>query len=130
MLLFDSIAPVLLHDQIIAPALTIPTTSKDSFECPEDHVKVLTQVLRSVDRILTVGWRAAEANFLRLLSENLKRPVRLQVVAGGEEDAKAVDTAIRGAGIPVSETKLCPAGFSVFIGRRDVRWLAAVVETD
>ncbi len=47
------------------PALAIPTVSKSTFICPEDHLKAFRGLASQVTKILIVGWRAAEQHFLK-----------------------------------------------------------------
>jgi hypothetical protein len=56
------------HDtgQTIYPAITIPVEGKQDFECPEDHLVALTEALPQMDRLIVIGWRAAEEHFLDL----------------------------------------------------------------
>lgn len=75
------------------PALAIPVESKLDFECPEEHLEALRTAIPEVDKLMVIGWRAAETTFLDLLAQNLQRPVRGLVVAGGHE--QAVETADR-----------------------------------
>jgi len=120
---FDQIAPVVDGDVVLFPALAIPTTTKSDFECPSDHIKALKHALCHVDRVLTVGWRAAETHFLAILKDCLPGPIPLQIVTGSEEDSRAVENAFTAAGVRLASTDSHSLGFSRFIQRRGVLWL-------
>lgn len=81
----------------IFPAIAIPVRSKSHFECPEKHIKELVKLLPSVDRILVIGWRAAEEHFLRLLNEHLPKRVSINIVAGSAKLADETLRLLRGA---------------------------------
>jgi hypothetical protein len=66
------------------PALAIPVEAKSEFECPSDHLDVLCKMLPEVDSIITIGWRATEQHFLKLLKQYLAHHVRVKVVAANE----------------------------------------------
>ena len=76
---------------LLFPALSIPVVNKDEFSCPESHVQHLLEKLPKVNKILTIGWRATEANFLTMLRTELsvKHP-GLMIVSG--DDAGATET--------------------------------------
>lgn len=67
------------------PAIAIPVEKKRSFECPESMLEDLAPLLRQVKKILVIGWRATEENFLAMLGNRLtglKPGVRLHIVNG------------------------------------------------
>jgi hypothetical protein len=67
------------------PAIAIPVEKKDQFTCPQNHVEQLARVLRDITKILVIGWRATEANFLELLGNQLtglRLGIPLYIVAG------------------------------------------------
>jgi hypothetical protein len=80
---------------VLYPALSIPVENKDGFSCPPGHVTALEKLLPKVTKMITIGWRATEAEFLsRLLASRLvkvagiPRPVELLVVTGSKEGAE------------------------------------------
>lgn len=81
------------------PALAIPVESKLDFECPQEHLEALHTLIPKVDRLLVVGWRAAETPFLDLLASNLDQPVQGFVVAGNENAAQETAGRIAEAGV-------------------------------
>lgn len=78
---------------VLFPALAIPVESKLDFECPDEHLETLKAMIPQVDKLMIIGWRAAETPFLELLAAGLQQPIRGLVVAG-DADA-AVETANR-----------------------------------
>jgi hypothetical protein len=68
------------------PALAVPVERKLAFECPPQHVTALEEHLGDVDRILSIGWRAAELTFLDLLSEHAKLDLKGLVVANAKSE--------------------------------------------
>jgi len=76
-------------DRLVFPALSIPLERKDEFNCPDEHVQRLEQLLPEVTRILTIGWRGAEHRFMSMLRHGLKDLPKLMIVSGSDEDALA-----------------------------------------
>lgn len=64
------------------PAIAIPIAGKDesTFVCPSNHAEQLTEAVSKTDRILLVGWAARDPAFIRILKENISRPVDLFIV--------------------------------------------------
>jgi hypothetical protein len=79
---------VLEDNSIGLPALSIPVENKDEFSCPPEHVEVLRSCIKNVTKIVTIGWRATERDFLQLLRESLpESSPDLMVVSGSAEGA-------------------------------------------
>lgn len=67
------------------PALAIPVEKKSEFACPPDHLSALADAIPHVTTIITIGWRATEQHFLRMLKApltGLQGNVDLMVVSG------------------------------------------------
>jgi hypothetical protein len=83
--------PMLSHDQrFIFPALAIPIDKKDSFECPQEQVTILGNLIRRVTKVMTLGWRATETRFLEMLRSQLTGltdKIDLLIVSGSPEGA-------------------------------------------
>ena len=105
------------------PALAIPTTSKSTFVCPPEHVRILAECIPKVTRILIVGWRAAEQHFLEMLAAGLTKPVR--VMAACEKlDASAETLDRLKPTAPTGSTFLAArGGFTDFVKDRESEWL-------
>jgi hypothetical protein len=97
------------------PAIAIPVTDKQAFECPAEHVQVLKQLIPKVTKILTVGWRGTESHFLNLLRGH--GPVSILCVGGTEPDAEITFNSLRAVSLSVV-TSVPLAGFSDSVGDR------------
>lgn len=86
------------------PALALPTQTKSLYECPEDHLSLLADLLPNVTQCLVVGWRGQEQHFLGIMSKALTATVRMHVVAGSEAGAAAVKKTLIDAGVVVRAT--------------------------
>lgn len=69
------------------PAIAIPVEQKAEFACPSAHVDVLNECLEKVDRVLVLGWRATELDFLKMLRPLRDRVRRWLFVNGSREAA-------------------------------------------
>jgi hypothetical protein len=65
---------------------------QDEFSCPSGHVTALEGILPKARKMITIGWRAAEAEFLRRLQfsqtlpvSGIRNPLELLVVTGSKE---------------------------------------------
>lgn len=63
------------------PALAVPIESKGEFECPAAHIEALEKMLPEVNRVLIIGWRATEDNFVELLKRPSPKKVRRMLIA-------------------------------------------------
>lgn len=72
------------------PALAIPVEKKSEFMCPPDHIQVLGNSLSRVTKIVTIGWRATEQHFLKMLHERLtgvSDDVDVMIISGNSAGA-------------------------------------------
>ena len=99
--------------RVLFPALSIPVERKDEFNCPTSHVYRLTQLLPEVTKVLTIGWRATEIDFLQMLGENLGKAVSVMVVSGQIEWARETNKNLAPTGLVV--THLFDGGFSELV---------------
>lgn len=70
--------------ELLVPAMALPIADKTDFECPDTHLDKLRRDMSSVDRVLIVGWRAAEAHAVELF--NAIPPGFVLLVASGSAD--------------------------------------------
>lgn len=77
------------------PALSIPVEKKDEFSCPAEHVTALEGLLPRVTKMITIGWRATEADFLSRLKfarlqpyADICKAMSLLVVSGTQQGAE------------------------------------------
>ena len=97
------------------PALAIPLTTKEEFECPREHQEVLERCIPRVSKLLVIGWRGAERHFLRLFgSLRQESHVPGLVVAGSRARAKEVISHLQPAATQV-RWEVFEGGFSEFV---------------
>ena len=101
-------------DCLVFPALAIPVENKDEFSCPRTHVDRLERLLPSVTRVLTVGWRATEADFLGMLRV-MKRGPKLMIVSGDKRGAEETSANL-GRTMGRSSLRMVENGFTGLIG--------------
>jgi hypothetical protein len=85
-------ASTLANGRVGFPALAIPVEKKNEFSCPPEHLTALAEFIPKVTKIIAVGWRAMEQNFLDMLHNRLtglQNDVDLMVVSGSDADANA-----------------------------------------
>ncbi len=120
-----------IGDKAFFPALAIPTETKASYECPEDHVEKLAAHLEKVTEIIVVGWRAEEKTFLHLLASKLMGTVpKIVIVAGSNQGGNEVKEKLMKAGIQTHGTDwgnitVSNGGFSEFVRRDADRFLGS-----
>jgi len=105
--------------RLVFPALAIPVENKSRFECPDEHVQVLSNVLPQVNTILTIGWRATESHFLALLRK-CQPGAALMVVCNGSSEAGAVVDTLLNTGLTPRQGAVGEGGFSYVVTRGNV----------
>jgi hypothetical protein len=101
------------------PELAIPTVSKQKFVCPKDHIRALREFIPQVTKIVIVGWRAAEQNFLEMLAAGLQDDVSVLAACGNADAAEETLGRVSAARIK-GEFKPAPGGFSEFVMKRRI----------
>lgn len=101
------------------PALAIPVETKQDYECPKEHLDILRDCIPEVRKLLVIGWRATEKQFLQTLRENLRGRLQVMVVAGEKESATEVIERMRQAGVEAGEFLPASGGFSDFVTHRE-----------
>lgn len=96
------------------PAVALPTTKKQRFICPPKHVERLQGLLSQVDRVLTVGWRASEQEFLNLWTLSSSSDHEIHVVTGSKRGVTDVEANLSSGGV-AGKVVGYPIGFSEFI---------------
>jgi hypothetical protein len=84
---------------VLFPAIAIPVETKDDHECPNEHLEALHAAIPKVDKLLVVGWSAAETPFLHLLAANLQNPLHGLIVAGNKDAANETADRLKSAGV-------------------------------
>jgi len=109
---FTGHPPPALGDIALYPAIAIPVERKDVFECPRDHLEALKTCLPLVTKVLIIGWRAMEYDFLTLLQDKLPRSgVSFFIVGKNQEDTRAISAQIADANI-AGQFNLAQGAFS------------------
>lgn len=83
-------------NHVALPAIAIPITQKDKFECPDSHVEALKTVLAEVRCVVTIGWRGMEDKFLRMLREHATRRIQGICISGDKGRATEVANRLQG----------------------------------
>lgn len=110
----------------VFPAIAIPVQQKSKFVCPELVLKELVSMLPRVTKIITIGWRATEDHFLRLLKAGLQPGLYISVVAGNQKEAEDVRVNVNSALFPNEPVSVAEvAGFTTFIRSRRVEEVLA-----
>lgn len=103
------------RQELVVPAVAVPVTDKDAFVMPDEHLVALTELLKRVTHVLTVGWRGTETRFQELCRTNL-RPydagLRSFVVTKGDSE-KAGAEVIRNMA-PNLHNRITPVAFEGF----------------
>lgn len=104
------------------PAIAIPVTEKQAFECPLDHVEELKKLIPRVTKVITIGWRGMEGHFLNLLRG--LPPAHFVTVAGSVDEATETLDRLRSLSVPVRFHELF-AGFTDTVGDRKLDLILA-----
>lgn len=71
------------------PALALPVLNKANYVCLDAHIELLKEELKKIDRVIIIGWKAADQFVLNLLLEEMnKRAIPLAYIGGKD----AIDT--------------------------------------
>lgn len=108
--------PIYTVDRKVAlfPAIAIPVQRKQKYECPEDHVRLLDELLPKVDCVVIIGWRGREEQFVGKLVGALPKDTRTVVVSGNPESAAEVKGFLQASGYP-GAIATAADGFSGFV---------------
>ena len=104
--------------QALFPALTLPVRTK-GLELPAIHQEELEQALAESSRVILIGWRASETNFLELWGSVRRAPLQLLVVSSGAGRAEATLERVTKY-LDTTDALTSPsAGFSEFVKARE-----------
>jgi hypothetical protein len=98
--------------------------TRGTFQCPASQIATLEQLLKSVTKVLMIGWQAREAHFLQMLRDNLPGRSRgvshLGVVGANADGARATLTQFTGdLGYLAGYPDIAEGGFSRFVVNRE-----------
>lgn len=68
------------HERLYFPQLLIPLKHKDEFVMPQDHTKLLIDILPSVKEILSIGWKGSEQKMCELFKKHCSQKINLHMV--------------------------------------------------
>jgi len=107
------------HDpfESLIPALAIPIETKNKFECPPSHEDELKSLIPAIDKLVMVGWRGAEENFVKLLIEGLltHESIPIMVVSSGPEGAAKLRERFAKYQIYYQDWLFAEGGFTDFV---------------
>jgi len=110
----DGIPMARFEGKGLFPALAIPVETKHRYECPDLHVHELDECIPEVNRLLVIGWRGTEENFVQQLAKNLKGTPQGMVVSSGQISAKSLIGRLGQSGVR-ADFSAFSGGFSDFI---------------
>jgi hypothetical protein len=113
-------ADKVINGEALFPAIALPLEAKTTFECPEEHLTMLQSLLPQTTKLLTIGWRATERHFLKLLFENLKGPCLL-TVSGNPESSRQTAENLFAAGLKFRSPDYFDGGFTDLILSNDLK---------
>ena len=73
--------------QTVLPAIAIPLEKKTGYACPATHVRALEECVSKTDKLLLIGWKGAENDFVNLLAQSLRKDIPKMVVSSNEQSA-------------------------------------------
>ncbi|XKT75359.1 MAG: hypothetical protein ACJKSS_01055 [Patescibacteria group bacterium UBA2103] len=97
------------------PALAVPMRTKHSHICPESHMDALKDSLSGVEKILIIGWKAADENLLEIFKETISQPVEFTIVAGKGSTATDEIKKRISEKVPHSQFRIVDEGFTGFM---------------
>jgi hypothetical protein len=115
------------NDVPVYPALAIPVIDKQTFECPDEHVDKLRQLLKNSKKVSIVAWRAAEKHFLDLIKSNVTGELTVEAVCGSQEYSQATLTALAEHGIKFNG-RAFDGGFTEYVRSREAERFFSLVE--
>jgi hypothetical protein len=101
------------------PAIAIPLSSKLEFLCPPPHLAVLESTLQRTDRILIIGWKAADPALLELIQRNVEGDTTIYVVSSGKKSAENITQSLQGS--RVFNFRPMTTGFSGFVNSEHIK---------
>jgi hypothetical protein len=89
------------HGRFLVPAIAVPMATTKDYESPSNHLKALAASLTQVDRILVVGWRAADRHLIDMLRkyQDPDNSWSLLVAAGSSAEGVKVVETLRASGL-------------------------------
>jgi hypothetical protein len=109
---------------VAVPGLAVPTVLKQRFQCPPDHVDRFEAEIGRVDRLLTIGWRAAEPHVLELLTKRISPGYHLAICDRTNDDVQAILDTLGFAAERSRDPRAFTGGFTGLLkGNQLEQWL-------
>lgn len=109
-----------INNRVVYPAIAIPVQKKDRFECPLGHLEALKKSIPETRKLIIIGWRGAEDNFLSLLSNGLQREIPIMIVSSGKASATKIMSVFGKSGMRTQSYQVAEGGFTNFVRSRGV----------
>ncbi|MFI5449818.1 MAG: SIR2 family protein [Candidatus Bathyarchaeia archaeon] len=108
--------------QPVFPAISIPVLTKNQFECPSTHVNLLKKLISQTDKLVMIGWRGAEENFVDLLCKGVlfHKKIPILVVSGSKDGANRVVSKFQKLPIMQQSWQVAEGGFTDIILSRGI----------
>jgi hypothetical protein len=105
----------------LIPAIAIPveTKTKTSYECPKEHIDSLEKCLPKVSKLLLIGWRGSENDFVKSLAQKVTSDAKMMIVSSSAEKANEVAKKIQNAGGRAQDVGAANHGFTNFVIARE-----------
>jgi hypothetical protein len=116
--LSSNIPPKIESKFALYPAIAIPVETKKDFECPNSHLDALCSHMRNVTKVITIGWRAREQHFLKLMNKSFANRVSIHAISGDRNTAEDTLAQFTGADIDIDGTAL-DGGFTDYVRSRE-----------
>jgi UDP-2,3-diacylglucosamine pyrophosphatase LpxH len=107
--------PLLEDGRALFPALAIPVENKFDYVCPTDHVQELYKALPRVRKVITIGWRGVEMDFLLKLPTSLAAQPALMIISDTDNSATETHANLLKGGAKFSRLVGGVGGFSKVI---------------
>jgi hypothetical protein len=101
------------------PAIAVPVHDKDAFECPEEHVFTIEAAVRSATKVLCVGWRGLEAEFLSKWSKR-NAEMDLLIASGNSEFGAETWRNMTAGGFESRQPAIHDGGFGSLLGSSEL----------
>lgn len=98
--------------QAVLPAIAIPLEKKTEYECPPGHVQALEQCISKTDKLLIIGWKAAEEHFVKLLAKGLSKEIPKMIVSSGRDSAGRIKDTLQSFGVDGAGWLFGESGFT------------------
>ena len=106
------------------PAVAVPVHDKDAFSCPDDQVRMIEAAVRQATRVLCIGWRGMEKEFLAKW-KNRNSAMRVLIASGpvwpdGAVPARETFENMVSGGFPYLDPVFHEGGFGSLLGSGDL----------